>query len=85
MEYFFGVYVAPEGRGKGLGKSLMIELIGKAKNCVGLEQINLTVVSENSSAKKLYKSLGFKAYGVERNALKFNGQYFDEDLMVLNI
>ena len=82
---FLGVYVAPEGRGKGLGKSLMIELIGKAKNCVGLEQINLTVVSENSSAKKLYKSLGFKAYGVERNALKFNGQYFDEDLMVLNI
>ena len=77
----FGMYVTPEGRGKGLGKSLMIELIGKAKNCDGLEQINLTVVSENSSAKKLYKSLGFETYGVERNALKFNGQYFDEDLM----
>ncbi|MGN4125083.1 GNAT family N-acetyltransferase [Lysinibacillus sphaericus] len=49
-----------------------------------MEQINLTVVSENSSAKKLYKSLGFKVYGVERNALKFNGQYFNENLMVLN-
>lgn len=81
----FGMYIAPEGRGKGLGKSLMIELIRKAKNCEGLEQINLAVVSENSSAKKLYKSLGFEVYGVERNALKFNGQYFDDDLMVLNI
>ncbi|WP_369436222.1 GNAT family N-acetyltransferase [Lysinibacillus fusiformis] len=58
----FGMYVAPEGRGNGLGKSPIIELIGKAKNCDGLEQINLTVVSENSSAKKLYKSLGFEVY-----------------------
>ncbi len=81
----FGVYVAPDGRGKGLGKSLMIELIRKAKNCEGLEQINLTVVSANSSAKKLYKSLGFEVYGLERNALKFKGQYFDEDLMVLDL
>jgi len=81
----FGMYVAPEARGQSLGKSLMIELIKMAKSCNGLEQINLTVVSENISAKKLYKSLGFEVYGVERNSLKFNGQYFDEDLMVLKI
>jgi ribosomal protein S18 acetylase RimI-like enzyme len=84
-ENVFGMYVAPEGRGQGLGKSLMGELIRKAENCDGLEQINLTVVSENDSAKKLYKSMGFEVYGIERNALKFNGQYFDEDLMVLYI
>lgn len=81
----FGMYVAPEDRGQGLGKSLMVELIRRVKNCDGLEQINLTVVSENGSAKKLYKSVGFEVYGVERNALKFNEQYFDEDLMVLYI
>lgn len=81
----YGMFVAPETRGQGLGKSLMLELIKKAKNCNGLEQIKLTVVSENGTAKKLYKSLGFEVYGVERNALKFNGQYFDEELMVLRI
>ncbi|GAK08086.1 GNAT family N-acetyltransferase [Geomicrobium sp. JCM 19038] len=81
----FGMYVAPEGRGQGLGKSLMIELIKNAKNCTGLEQINLTVVSANDSAKKLYNSVGFEVYGVERNAQKFNGEYLDEDLMVLYI
>ena len=81
----FGMYVAPEARGKGLGKSLMIELMKEAKNCDGLEQLNLTVVSENNLAKKLYKSLGFEVYGIEKKALKFNGQYFDEDLMVINI
>jgi RimJ/RimL family protein N-acetyltransferase len=81
----YGMFVAPEMRGLGLGKSLLFELISRAKKCNGLEQINLTVVSENDTAKKLYKSIGFKVYGVERNALKFNGQYFDEDLMVLKI
>ncbi|MFJ5767541.1 GNAT family N-acetyltransferase [Lysinibacillus sp. NPDC093210] len=81
----FGMYVAPEGRGRGVGKLLMRELIKRAKSCDGLEQINLTVVSNNISAKKLYMSLGFVVYGVERNALKFNRQYFDEELMVLHI
>ncbi|SDN68276.1 Protein N-acetyltransferase, RimJ/RimL family [Paenibacillus sp. yr247] len=81
----FGMYIAPEMREKGLGKSLMLELIRMTRDCVGLEQINLTVVSKNESAKRLYKSLGFEVYGLERNALKYDGQYFDEDLMVLKL
>ncbi|MBB4825067.1 RimJ/RimL family protein N-acetyltransferase [Sporosarcina luteola] len=79
----YGMYVAPQGRGQGVGKSLLIELIRRVNNFEGLEQIHLTVVSDNYAAKKLYKSVGFEAYGVERHALKYNGQYFDEDLMVL--
>lgn len=81
----FGMYVAPEMRGKGIGKQLMNELIKTANNCAGLEQLNLCVVSINESAKKLYKSIGFEVYGVEHNAMKYNGQYFDEDLMVLTL
>ncbi|WP_068774905.1 GNAT family N-acetyltransferase [Paenibacillus sp. FJAT-26967] len=81
----YGMYTAPEMRGKGLGKSLLLELISKSKEHDGLEQINLTVVSDNDSAKKLYKSLGFEVYGIEQNALKFNGQYWDEELMVLKL
>jgi RimJ/RimL family protein N-acetyltransferase len=79
----YGMFVVPKMRGHGLGKSLLLELIRKAKNCNGLEQINLTVVSNNEPAKKLYESLGFQVYGTEKNALKFIGEYFDEDLMVL--
>lgn len=79
----FGMYIAPGSRGQGLGKALMKELISRAKNCDGLEQIKLTVVSDNDHAKNLYKSLEFEIYGTERNALKDQGHYFDEDLMVL--
>ena len=79
------MYVAPSMRGSGIGKSLLLELVAKAKSCTGLEQINLAVISDNEIAKKLYKSLGFEVYGVEHNALKYNGQYFDEDFMVLKL
>ncbi|AZS15426.1 GNAT family N-acetyltransferase [Paenibacillus lutimineralis] len=81
----FGMYVAPEKRGIGLGKSLLLELINKARACEGIEQINLAVMSENDYAKKLYNSIGFKVYGVEQRALKYNGMYFDEDFMVLRL
>ncbi|MBS4172703.1 GNAT family N-acetyltransferase [Bacillus sp. FJAT-49736] len=79
----FGMFVASEVRGQGVGRLLLLDLIERARNFDGMEQLNLTVVSNNTAAKKLYSSLGFTVYGVERNALKFDGEYFDEDLMVL--
>lgn len=78
----YAMYVAHDQRGQGLGKKLLNELIRRVAEIDGVEQINLAVISTNESAKKLYESLGFIVYGVERNALKYNGQYYDEDLMV---
>lgn len=79
----YGMYIAPEVRGQGVGKALMVETIALAKNSDGVEQIHLQVVSKNETAKKLYKSLGFETYGIEPKALKDNEQYYDEELMVL--
>jgi ribosomal protein S18 acetylase RimI-like enzyme len=80
------MYIEPEFRGKGIGKSLLLSLIEKATSeCEGLEQIHLTVVSNNEPAKRLYTSLGFEVYGVEPHALKFGGHYLDEDLMILRL
>ncbi|WP_246020298.1 GNAT family N-acetyltransferase [Lysinibacillus telephonicus] len=79
----YGMYVAPETRGQGVGKALMFEVIQRAKETEGLEQLILQVVSTNDSAKMLYKSLGFETYGVEPRAIKDRELYFDEDLMVL--
>jgi len=79
----FAVYVSSKKRGLGIGKQLMVGIINQAKSIVDVEQINLTVVSSNESAKGLYTSLGFHVFGTERNALKIGQQYFDEDYMVL--
>ncbi|MCR8634689.1 GNAT family N-acetyltransferase [Paenibacillus radicis (ex Xue et al. 2023)] len=79
----YAMYVSPEFRGMRVGYALLTELIQRAKQFPGLEQIKLTVVSNNLAAKKLYESIGFTTYGTERNAMKTNGQYWDDDMMVI--
>lgn len=82
----YAMYVSPDFRGKRFGEALIRELISKAKKqCIGLEQINLTVISNNAIAKRLYEAAGFVIYGTELKALKSGNQYWDEDLMVLRL
>ncbi|WP_342773320.1 GNAT family N-acetyltransferase [Peribacillus cavernae] len=77
------MYVYPERRRSGIGRSLMIEAIQKAKEIEGIEQIYLTVVSNNKPAKSLYHFLGFNTYGIDKKALIIDHTYFDDELMVL--
>jgi RimJ/RimL family protein N-acetyltransferase len=50
----------------------------------GLEQILIGATANNAAALGLYKNLGFKEYGREPRCLKFEGESYDEVLMVLN-
>lgn len=81
----WGMYVVPEARGEGAGKLLLYDVIRRSHNLEGLEQIHLTVTSNNKSAKRLYEHMGFRCYGVEKRALKIAPMFFDDDLMVLSI
>ena len=47
-------------------------------------QLQCSVTSENTVAANLYQRLGFVAYGVEPRALRVDGQYYDEDLLIIN-
>ncbi|WP_459502737.1 N-acetyltransferase family protein [Bacillus sp. C1] len=80
--HLVAMYVDHQSRGKGLAKGLIQALIEQARE-LKIEQINLGVVADNEEAKKLYQSMGFTAYGIEKNALKMNGIYRDDELMVL--
>ncbi|XXM71055.1 N-acetyltransferase family protein [Lysinibacillus sphaericus] len=79
----FGMYVTPHHRGKGIARTMIKKAILQAGNLEGIEQINLAVVTTNDSAKKLYSSIGFHTYGMEKRAIKYKGDYFDEEYMVL--
>ena len=80
--HIWGVYVTPQLRGKGVARALMEEIIHRARQIDGLEQITL-VASANLPAQRLYKSLGFESYGIEPHSLKIGDQYVDDVLMVL--
>ncbi|UTE75752.1 GNAT family N-acetyltransferase [Rossellomorea sp. KS-H15a] len=79
----YAMYVTPAQRGQGLARRLLERAINLAKETEGIEQLMITVVTTNETAKGLYHSCGFKPYGTEKRALKYNEEYYDEELMVM--
>lgn len=67
----FGISVAQEYWGLGIGKALMDACISCAK-AVGYVELELTVVAENERAVSMYKKAGFVEYG--RNPKGFNSR-----------
>ena len=77
----WGMYVRPAYRGAGIGRVLVEAILAHARQRV--ELLQLFVVSGNAAARRLYASLGFVEYGLERHATKYRGQYHDDVLMAL--
>jgi len=66
----------------GIGGKMMQECLKWCEN-KGCEQVELTVVSGNERAKRMYENFGFQVYGTHPNALKYpDGTYADEYYMV---
>ena len=76
----FGVYVEPRYRGQGLAKALMAEVVRTRP--AEVIQLHLGVATNNIGALSLYKRLGFEIYGTEPRALRVEGRFIDEHLMV---
>ena len=81
----WGMYVAAEARGQGVGRALVDELVRAARASSGLEQILLTVKAHNEPAIALYKKLGFEIYGTASRAMLLGDRAFDEALMRLDL
>jgi ribosomal-protein-alanine N-acetyltransferase len=72
--------VKPELRGRGIGRSMMDHMLGRARGR-GVEYIYLQVRPSNKEAKELYKSLGFVGIGMRRNYYRDNF----EDALVMGL
>lgn len=78
----FAVYVAPEARGQHASRLLLEATIARARTSPGLEQLHLGVVTTQTAAQALYRSLDFSIYGRIPHALKLpDGRYLDEDFV----
>jgi len=70
---------------RGIGTAMMRALIDAART-TSLEQLELSVVSTNESAIRLYQSCGFEAYGRHLRMMKYrDGTYADALLMMLDL
>lgn len=80
----FGLTIAKEYRGLGIGENLAKATIETARTTMtNLELVTLTVFSENTPAIALYKKLGFIEFGKLPNGLKYAGRYQDSVEMYL--
>ena len=79
----WSVYVQPTWRNQGVARAVLTELIERARAAGGVEKLILTVAADQAPARRLYRSLGFEVFGQEKHALCVDGNYVDEDHMVL--
>lgn len=70
--------VAPDARGKGLGRALLTAAIGEAKK-MGAHVMFLEVGSDNPAALALYAGLGFTKVGLRK------GYYQGRDAALLRL
>ena len=80
-----GMYVMRRYQSSGAGRKLMEAALAYARGVSGLEQLNLVVGEQNTGARRLYESFGFRSFGVEPRELKVDGQYYDAVYMWLKL
>jgi len=81
----WGVYVAPAGRGAGLGRALFEAALAEARRWEGLEKVELSVSADAPEALGLYESVGFRVWGREPRSLCDGGRCADEIYLTLDL
>ena len=70
------VSVAPEARGKGVAKQLMLRLVDAALEAQA-EHLTLEVRLSNDAAQSLYRKVGFAPVGIRKD------YYLNEDALIM--
>jgi ribosomal protein S18 acetylase RimI-like enzyme len=66
----WGMYVAPDARGRGVGRRLLERAIDEARAWPGVDWLMLTVVERARFARALYGAVGFRRFGLEPDGLR---------------
>jgi ribosomal protein S18 acetylase RimI-like enzyme len=80
----WGVYVCPEWRSLGIAGQLMASCIEWAR-ARRLKLVKLAVVTTNVAAIRSYARYGFRVYGIDPQALQYEGVFYDELLMMREV
>jgi len=70
------VYVHPEARGRGLGRTLLIELCAEPERR-GLHKLTSRVFTDNGPSRAAHRAAGFEEVGIQRRHGKLDGQWKD--------
>lgn len=79
----WGVYVRPDWRRRQVGQALVRRVIDHAAGHVIM--LEAAVGLANERARRTYHGLGFKPYGIERKAIRVGDDFYDEELLYLDL
>jgi len=82
--HIWGLYVVPGHRGQGIAAGLLEEALRHARS-LGVEWVHLGVTTAAPTAWRLYERAGFEVWGIEPEALRYEGQAVDEAHMALRL
>lgn len=72
-----GLQIAQAWQRRGIATTLLQDVIAQASS-IGIDQIQLSLTLPNEAAEKLYDRLGFEIFGLEKDALRVEGQSHDK-------
>jgi ribosomal protein S18 acetylase RimI-like enzyme len=81
----FGMYVAREYRGQGIGRSLLSSLIDRLSAFPQICTIRLGVTETQDPARALYESMGFQVIGKTEEGIVVDDRQVDELIMELRV
>ncbi len=76
----FSVYVAREGRGRGVGAALLAALEARARQ-TGYHKMVLAAFPTNTAGMRLYERQGFEKVGIYREQGMLDGRWVDVIVM----
>jgi ribosomal protein S18 acetylase RimI-like enzyme len=79
----FGMYVASEHRGRGIGGLLLTSLIDRLSAFPQITTIRLGVTETQDPARRLYESVGFQVVGKTEEGIVVDDRWYDELIMEL--
>jgi RimJ/RimL family protein N-acetyltransferase len=77
----FRIFLGPRGRDRGFGTEATRLIVGYGFQHLGLHRIALEVYAFNPRARRAYEKVGFRAEGVLRQSLHYDGQWIDATVM----
>ena len=79
----WGMFVLPAWRGQGVAGQLLEAAVRYARTFDGVASVHLSVSESAVAARRVYEKMGFETWGVEPDALRFEGRSVGEHHMRL--
>lgn len=76
-------YIADAEKRMEVGREILVEVLEHFFIFLHMERVTVELYTGDKEGEDLFESLGFVREGIERNATKKNGRYFDMHLMSL--